>query len=284
MSPLSGFRHLVYLTDISAASGFAWQHALMLAHRLRAQVHVLCWSDRVGFTWTVPPTSGAEAAGSESSTFQQVTVFDAAEVATGGCVIDLVVLGLASKATMEQRVFDSVPEVVLRDLRCPLWVVGPSCRGAERGEDPADLGTVAPPRRILYATSLRHDGHAPSLAHALAGVERGELTMLHVLPFSVNTSPDSPASAGSEFAKASKALAALVDDRPPNPVRVSVGSAVSRAEHILSESSGSDLIVLPLPSLSAWTLVGGGPVTQIIEEARCPVLLVPESWGGAARE
>jgi nucleotide-binding universal stress UspA family protein len=292
MSPFSGVAHILYLTDISAAAGLAWQHALMLAQRLNAQVHVLCWADRVGYTWTVPAASGAEAAGLGSSNLQQVTTFDAAEMATGGNGVDLVVLGLGSKETMEQMIYDSIPEVILRGLNCPLWVVGPRCRGTAPGVGPKpEAGTgitdlpdrmaAVPLRRILYATSLRHDGHAPALARYFAGVERGELTMLHVLPYSVDTPPDSPEYAGSSFAKAGEALAALVDDDLLRPVRVCVRSTVSRAELILSESSGSDLVVLPVPSLTAWTLVGGGTITQIVEEVRSPVLLVPEDWGGA---
>lgn len=295
MSPLSGVRHILYLTDLSAAASTPYQYALLLAQRLQAQVDIVYWTAHVGYSWTVAPIA-AMAVGESASDpakvlldamldrpdLKQITVDNAAEFAPGERGTEMVVLSLSSKQVMQEIIFESLPEILLRDLRCPLWVVGPKGIAADRPADAIDLpgsSHVTPPRRILYASPLRHDGRAPELARYFAGIEQGELTLLHVLPYTFEAAPDETVRKGSDFDSAGQALAALLDADPPSPLRIAVRSAVTRAEGILEEAKSQDLVVLPVEALTAWTLVGGGTISQIVEEIRCPLLLVPERWG-----
>ncbi len=294
MRPLSNACHILYLTDLSAAASPAWQHALMLAQLLHAQIHVVYWADHVGYTWTVPPvdrqpdvdlrtkSAGAMQAGTAAHPdLQQVTAADAATVASGGSGIDLVVLGLASKQSIQM---DTLPDLLLWNLECPLWIVGPECRGTGH-QSPAihlpGVFPVAPPQRILYASSLRHDRRAPDLARYFSGIAQGELKLIHVLPSSASEDPEEVLRRDDTFERTGKALAGLMEEDFSVPFQVTVRSAISRAEVILEESSTSDLVVLPVHSISARMLVGSGTIARLIEQIQCPVLIVPEQWTGA---
>lgn len=295
MCPLSNACHILYLTDLSAAASPAWQHALMLAQLLHAQIHVVYWADHVGYTWTVPPANGEpdadlrtksvgamQAGTTARPDLQQVTADDAAAVASGGSGVDLVVLGLGSKQTIQT---DTLPDLLLRKLECPLWIVGPRCLGTERQSRAIHLSSVfqvAPPQRILYASSLRHDRRAPELARYFSGIAQGELKLIHVLPYSAAGDADDVLR-DDAFERAGKALAALIEEDFSAPLQVTVRSAVSRAEVILEESSSSDMVVFPVHSISARTLVGDGTIAQLIKQLQCPVLIVPEQWTGAQK-
>ena len=96
--------------------------------------------------------------------------------------VDLVVVGTHGRTGVRKLLLGSVAEQIFRLAVCPVLTVGPRVSGEMRAE--ASL------QRILYATdftptSERAAGHALSLAQE----HQAQLTLLHVVQESAETSP-----------------------------------------------------------------------------------------------
>jgi nucleotide-binding universal stress UspA family protein len=84
--------------------------------------------------------------------------------------VDLIVVGSHGASGLELLALGSVAEAVLRHAKCPVLIVGPSCKAEQH-----------PFRSIVFATDLETTGlRAAQYAAALAERGHGKLTFLHV--------------------------------------------------------------------------------------------------------
>jgi nucleotide-binding universal stress UspA family protein len=185
---------------------------------------------------------------------------------------DLVVMGTHGRTGFEHFLLGSVAEKVLRRAPCPVLTVG-------RGVRPPR--PTAPFARILCATDLS-EVSTPTLALALslAGEERGELTVLHVLE-GLHLYDSAPELGGVRRRFEEDARSRLAAAVPP-AIRewitvcevVRVGGVRDEILRVAAERD-ADVIVMGTRGPGPIDRMFFGSTSQgIVRAARCPVLTV----------
>lgn len=178
---------------------------------------------------------------------------------------DLVVAGSHGARGVELLALGSVAESILRDVSCPVVIVGPHCTTEPH-----------PFRAILFATDLEGTGlRSAQFASALAERFHSPLTMLHVIEKKLPRSDIHPELL-EEHAR--RELFHLLPDDLSNyttaTVRVEHGKAAEVIPYVACSSHAS-LIVTgfgPNSSLADHSL--WSTLSHVIRQAPCPVLSV----------
>ncbi len=167
------------------------------------------------------------------------------------------IIGTSSRGVLGKLLVGSVAETLIRSLDIPVCTVGPHFKPVPQSE----------PRRVIHATSLRHDFEKSfQFAADLVTVLASELTLLHVMEqdhlddgidLRVMSKID-------EMLKSAKQM-----DLVPQ-VRIRYGDP---AEEIVSECSGLKPELLVLGAASASPTAANfrtGVVYRVIAQAPCP--------------
>lgn len=179
---------------------------------------------------------------------------------------DLVVAGSHGARGVELLALGSVAQSILRDVSCPVLIVGPHC------------ATEAHPfRAILFATDLEASGlRSAQFATGLAERFHSPLTMLHVVQKNSPKSEIQPELLEEEHARR-KLFQLLPDDLSTYTaatVLVEHGKAAEVIPYVASSSHAS-LIVTGFGTNSHFGHhVPWSTLSQVIRQAPCPVLSV----------
>lgn len=261
---------IVHTTDLSGTDGAAFVHACALAARAQARLVSLHGNASAEEAARLPEakalTERWQRARPEAALAVEHqrrcheccddvtdTLLDAIRQIGPG----LVVTGATARRGLAALVHTSVSEALARNVEVPTLVVPNGCRGfvdAENGR--VDLRRVLVP--AVDVASARVGLAAARTLCALAGVEAGELLVLHV--------GDAP----------------LV-----LPVELSAGvrlmTARGRLEEAISEVAqreGACVIVMPTHGHDGiGDTLWGSHTEHVMREARCPVLVVPLAPG-----
>jgi nucleotide-binding universal stress UspA family protein len=182
-----------------------------------------------------------------------------------GYKVDLLVVGTHGKKGFERFLTGSDAEALLRRVVCPVLCVGPAV--------PALHGKTWSVRKIICATTLdANSAPVAALAQKLAAFYQAELDLFHV------QDPDAKEEVDYEsFEEALRSyspeglgryawLHPRVDSRSP-------GASIID----LATSNGADLIVMGARSASPIaTHVQGGIVAEVLAQAPCPVMTLPQ--------
>lgn len=178
---------------------------------------------------------------------------------------DLVVAGSHGARGVELLALGSVAESILRDVPCPVLIVGPHC-----------TAEAHPFRAILFATDLEATGlRSAQFASGLAERFHSPLTMLHVVE-----KKSSRSEIQSELAdkRARQELFHLLPDDLATYTSATVWIEHGNAGEIIPEvasSSDASLIVTGFgPNSSLGDHSPWSTLSQIIRQAPCPVLSI----------
>ncbi len=180
--------------------------------------------------------------------------------------IDRVILGTSGKGKLGKLLIGSVAEELIRKLDVPVCAVGPHCQ-------PPTTSTF---RRILFATSLRHDFEKNlALAAQLGTASRGELILLHVMEQDRgDESVDLRVVSKIDRMRKAAAYLGLVPQ-----LRIRHGEPV---EEILAECSAvrADMLILgAVPASAMATTFRSGVAYRVIARAPCPTFTVCNAAG-----
>lgn len=281
---------ILFPTDFSEAAGQRFRHALALAERQGATLHVLHVVDR----------AAAEREGEEEMErfvdgYDADVLLDQAVVAAeapGPAIrdyaathgIDLIVMGRHGQRGLRRLFLGSVAEEVIREAPCPVLTVRRS----------ADLFPLGATDTVLVPLDLSPASlHALPLAKTLAAGYDARLLLLHVLE-----DIDLPSIYGDDIANPIYDLYPEIKERTRTEIRrvvsASEGSEVAPEIHFaegrtaeaivdFSEAHNVDLIVLTRTGRRGLTrLLIGSTADGVIRAASCPVLVVPVEEGEAS--
>ncbi len=179
-----------------------------------------------------------------------------------------VVLGTHGRRNLKRFFLGSTANEILKNVKVPVWTVGPHARPFAHGQ----------PCRILHPVSLSSGyQETAKLAVELGQFYKAEITLLHVLPRDVHA----------EYAAerlvrwTTFELGRLIPNEAPlwttAVIMVEAGEVV---EQILctAEKLRADLIVMGSnPDTAFWPVHGDNTVYNVIAEANCPVLTLRHS-------
>jgi nucleotide-binding universal stress UspA family protein len=185
------------------------------------------------------------------------------------------ILGTAGRGKLGKILIGSVAEELIRSLDIPVCTVGPSFRRVPQTS----------PRRIIYATSLRHDpGKSFQFAADLAATLPSELTVLHVME--QECQDDGVDLRGMSKIDEMLKSAQQMDFIPQ--IRVRYGEP---AEQIVAECSDikAELLVLgAVPASAAAARFRTGVAYRVIAQAPCPTFTLcnerKQKHDGGSRE
>lgn len=272
---MTGYRYrIVHPTDLSAAGGTAFAHALRLATLLEAEFHILhvhtpderedpaAHQPAVRETlarWGIiaadtPRAAVAQAAGVK---VVKIDIRDRSAATGIGQYIarhqaDLVVLATQGREGLDRLLHGSVAEDIAAMTDVPVLFVPSGCRGfVEPATGEASLN------RILVPVTAKPDPEPALLTLA-------RLTAAIALPDDrvdfVHVGPDAPA-------------VYFGADPHARPVRLLEGEVIAA---ILSAAADADLLVMPTERRdSVLDLLRGTTTERIIRHAPCPVLAIP---------
>lgn len=182
-----------------------------------------------------------------------------------------VIAGTHGRGSVKRFLLGSVAHEILRSMDVPVCTIGPHAHEAS---------SFGAPRRILHPVSLC-SGYEDSarIAMEMAEFYEANITLLHVLPRSVQGQPD--ASRVVEWTKSE--MSRIVPEEAPlwthANVQVEVGDVVEEVLSVAAETR-SDLIVLGVNSdISFWPMRGDNTVYNIIARAKSPVLSIRRTPG-----
>ncbi len=275
---------LLFPTDFSEAAGQRFRHALSLAERQGAVLHVLHVVDNGAATSRGEREMDAfiEAHHADGLPIEQAVV--AAEAPAPAIRdyaaaenIDLIVMGRHGQRGLRRLFLGSVAEEVIRESPCPVLTVRRSAETFPLGQTDAVLVPLD-----LSAASR----HALPLAKTLAAGYGARLLLLHVLE-----DIDLPSIYGDDIANPIYDLYPEIRERTRTEIRrvvqASDGPSVEPEVHFaegdpaeavveFADSSGADLIVLTRTGRRGLTrLLIGSTADGVIRAASCPVLVVP---------
>ncbi len=287
------FARLLFPTDFSKAAGQRFRHALALAERHGATLHVLHVVEGHG---TAALARGEkemetflEACDADELPLEQAVV--AAE-APGPAIrdyasahgIDLIVMGRHGQRGLRRLFLGSVAEEVTREAPCPVLTVRRSPATFPLG----DTDTVLVPLD-LSAASL----HALALAKTMAAGYGARLVLLHVLE-----DIDLPSIYGDDIANPIYDLYPEIRARTQAEIQRAVAAAggpdvaaevhfaegeAAEAVVAFAETHGVDLIVLTRTGKHGLTrFLIGSTADGVVRAASCPVLVVPVEEDEAA--
>lgn len=287
-------RDVLFPTDFSEHAGRALPHALALARRFDARIHmlhavVLHAADPNEPDHRFPDLDEAwkkldawaeerlEAGIGEEDRVEvvreRVRGISAAPVIVDYAVeggVDLVVMGTHGRRGLRHMMLGSVAEEVVRTAPCPVLTV--------RGEGPR--GPAAGLDRVLVPVDMsEHSFRALEVARKLAAAWGGAVEVLHVVEDP--TRPDiyggPPTGPRVDHGRVRETLVARLgggEEEVPVEVHVDVGQAVSTVAEF-AETEEVDVIVLASHGLTGIKRALLGSVAErVIRQAPCPVLTV----------
>ena len=274
----------LFPTDFSEAAGQRFRHALALAERQGATLHVLhvVDSETALLNGEGELEAFAEAHHADDLPLEQaVVVAEAPAPAIRDYAtehgIDLIVMGRHGQRGLRRLFLGSVAEEVVREAPCPVLTVRRS----------ADLFPLGPTDTVLVPLDLSDASlRALPLAKQMASSYDARLLLLHVLE-----DIDLPSIYGDDIANPIYDLYPEIRERTEAEVRRAVrdadGPDAETAIHFaegnpteaavdFAEAQGVDLIVLTRTGRRGLTrLLIGSTADGIIRAASCPVLVVP---------
>jgi nucleotide-binding universal stress UspA family protein len=273
-------RNIAIATDFSRWSDWAMQHALVIAHRYGAALHIVHTVRRSEFSY-VPDLmvqldelaerdcadlmNRLQAAHNLDNIKHRFWNLDGEVSIFGDFVrdreVDLLVLGTRGRSGISKLILGSVAEQIFHCVSCPVLTVGPWSRGAA-----SQLAL----KNVLFATDLSPQS-AAALPYVLAAAKewRAAIDVLHVC---------SPDRSDSELQMEAyrRRLETLTANEPRLSIRYHVvPGEPSPAVLDFAGQNNEDLIVLGLDDHRS--LYGGPPLShayEIVRQARCPVLSV----------
>lgn len=282
-------RKLLFPTDFSEAAEAAALHALHLARRYGAVLHVLHVAtphedaaERVhGFQRTACRSGLAGAPrvikAQLRSRSAPAGILDYA-VDQG---VDLVVMGTRGRSGLRRLVIGSVAEAVVRQAPCPVYTV--HCRGGGRAEDAKDEAAAPSVQRILapvdFSASSRQ---ALAYARELADAYGARVDVLHITAQAdlktgqvAGVKPTGP----SRRERERQRLRAWAEEMDL-AARVHVQYSYPQGGILdFASRRGTDLIVIATHGRTGLKrLVMGSVAEQVVRRAPCPVFTV-KSFG-----
>jgi len=288
-------RSILFPTDFSPCAERAYTHAVHLARRLGAKLHVLSVVYHEDDAETSPmsflPLGSDELAaqlGLESSTLPEgddsLEVINAQLQSTSAWrtileyvddhKIDLVVMGTHGRHGLDRLLLGSVAEQVVRRAPCPVLTVRqehpvPRRPGAiPEIVVPVDFSPFSRPT-LKYAVDLaRHYGAKLALVHVVEQVNLPNVYGIDPIPV---VAPDLQA-------RSLQALEALAADEIPPSQPFDCTVLIGHAGHDIVEFADdrdSDMIVIATHGLTGLKRLLMGSVTeQVVRAAACPVFTV----------
>ena len=198
--------------------------------------------------------------------------------------IDLLVMGTHGRMGLEKLINGSVAEEMIRQVKCPVLVVGPKVltgSWSREGRTTTDLEFKVAWKRILFATDLASGSLATAYnAVKVAEDHDAELTMLHVVEPSSEFSqlPESILGQSYKSIKLKNLLPDQHELRHAPEVLLEQGHPAEVITRVAMRKT-IDLIVLgarrTAPHLFSATHLSNSVVHEVIAHADCPVLLLP---------
>lgn len=279
-APEIAVRNIAVATDFTPWSERATRHALVVAHRFTADLHLVHAVRRSEFPLLpdlmVPLDEVAERDGAD--VIRRLNADHSLDDIAHHCwnldgefsdtlgsfvreqKIDLLVLGTRGRSGIARLLLGSVAQQIFQCVSCPVLTIGPFCRGASR---PLRM------ENLLFATDLSRESEA-AIPYVLTAAKAWG-TAIDIVHVSSSAKSDGRHSLGS--------LRNSMNAHAPGegiPIRFHLLTGeVSSAVLEFAEQNGDDLIVLGLdhrrslykgPSLSH--------AYEIVRQARCPVLSV----------
>jgi len=294
------FTHVLYPTDLSAASRPALRYVVAMAHWYGARLTVLhvvptfdpirVPSDRVGVGTTLyqPPTrEDVEADVRATLSSDDVGGLDVAVTCAAGDPVrviveqartaDLIVMGTHGRSGVDRLLSGSVTERVFRLAPCPVLAVPPQM--------PSDAGANAVFRRILCPVDFSpSSGRALEIALDLARQANGTLTVVTVIEWLAEEEPRSTAHFNvSEYRRhliedTRARLRALLSDESRTWCDIDEVVLLGRAHREvlrLAAEKQCDLVVMGAQGRGGVSLAFFGSTTQpVVRGATSPVLVV----------
>jgi nucleotide-binding universal stress UspA family protein len=193
--------------------------------------------------------------------------------------IDLIVMGTHGRRGLGHLLLGSVAEEVVRHAQCPVMTV----REKEKPKAPRALA------RILVPVDFsEHSGSALAHAREIAASYESKLQVLHVIEETVHpgfyvTGKTSIYDLRPDIGKRTQdAMKKLLDETPGPEVEAGFFTADGRAHKAIlefAEKKKSDLIVIATHGLTGLQhLLLGSTAEKVVRRARCPVFTV-KSFG-----
>lgn len=283
---MSACRKILLPTAFTESCAHARAHAVALAHRYGAELHVLhvqvLHAEPLAFS-ELPGVADIETALSQAAQRQaEMFVKDidlpvvkaiSREITASPAILDyaeqndcdVIVMGTHARRGLAHLFLGSEAVEVVRRAKVPVLVVGP-----EHAETPPPYQTI-----LVPVDFSAHTRPTLEMAATLLPDEGGRLIVEHVVdmrplpPYATQTVADA------ERARAEEALATMIEDLDLTvdvEAMVSVGVPYER----ISESArdlGADLIVMGTQGLGALDRLLIGSVTErVLRIAPCPVL------------
>lgn len=178
--------------------------------------------------------------------------------------IDLLVMGSHGRRSFGKLILGSNAEAAIRNLHCPVLVVGPNCASSFRA-----------PKSIVFSADLHTDSiRAAQYATSIAQESGAMLTFLHVLPKHLRNK-DELALLKKEALESMRQLAPKHPELKRRP-RFDVVTG-DRADAILDALNRHTAGLVILGAHEGGALTNHSPGTllsQVIRSAHCPVLAV----------
>jgi nucleotide-binding universal stress UspA family protein len=280
------FKNILFLTDLTEASGAAMAYAVGLARHYNAQLYPAHACDPVILTETAAPDILQEV---EDNSRERLTTL--AKETGVACIplfasgpveaavphwitehgIDLVVMGTHGRRGLQHFLMGSIAEVIFRNATCPVLTVGPHVTTRPYHEFKVES--------VLFPTDLGdHAQFATQYALSVAQESHADITFMHVISREEASQNDRVALVEKAYQKLDKIVPAEAKDWCKPEFVVEVGDPT---KELLSyaQTERPDLIVLGLPAGKKFNSHFRTGVTYtIVSSAPCPVLTVRDAW------
>lgn len=283
-----GSNSILLATDLSPCSDTATAYAVRIARRYNAKIIALEVFD---YAWAGSPKTGGipiglavmESGAEEAMEKLRIDLCkekvrceallidgDPASKILNAIIqknVDLVVLGTHGKEGWNRFAWGSVAEEVLRKTSCAVLTVGPKV--------PRPTQYELTLRNLVFATDFSPaSSRAAPYAFTLASDFEACLHLIHILPSSMGRYPDE-----TELTRASRqALIALIQKQAPCchnlSTEIDYGEHLDDAILARADMDNADLIVLGVRKASQLAAHIPDITSQVIGEAKCPVLTV----------
>lgn len=279
-------RHVLFATDFSASARAAAAHAVLLAQRCEASLHVLHVARRSGSLASLLQGYDHLAASIElpaglpamQAQVQHRSVPEGILEYVRAQDIDLVVMGTRGRSGLRRLAMGSVAEAVLRRAPCPVLTVR-----AQEGSTVDVSAQTQQTERLLVPVDFSGPSRRSLLyARELAAVYEAQIDLLHV---SAHTDVQAEAKAGT----ASGRPRTPSHQGSPEKARLAAmarGASVEARLHVtpgnpndgildFTRRQGTDLIVMGTHGRRGLDRVLMGSVAErVIRQAPCPVFAI----------
>lgn len=181
--------------------------------------------------------------------------------------IDLLVLGSHGRSGMKKLVLGSVAEKVVRNLHCPVLVVGPQCTFQNENVKSVLLTVDAP----------MHSLRAAQYAMAIARQAGAKLTIAHIYPAVQPLDIDS-STIDSTIRELHSLVPSQTDVANDVQFRTAKGGIADEILKIASECNSGIIVTSPEDHAPVADHALGAVLSDLISKSHCPILAVSSHY------